>query len=74
MEKEQRRKLTEAKRAAKILLDNHEFSVVYEYMRKQMEDAVLGGTVNDAGQNLLNYKALINVKALMEHLSNDTSD
>ncbi len=60
-------------RAAKILLDNPEFSMLYEHMEVQLTEALVGGNVEDADTNLRNVKALHSFKQTIENLSHGNS-
>ena len=57
-------------RAAKFLLDNPEFNVLYDYLEDQTLTALVQGSYDDAGDNLRIHRALVMFKQAAENLQN----
>ncbi len=57
------------KRSAKIVLDNAEFNVVYEYLLSQASDTLQQGSFAEAESNLRNLRAVMALKQAMVSIS-----
>lgn len=55
--------------AAKILVDNHEFNVLLDYIEAEAVQALLGGTPDQAADNLRNHNAVRSLRHITRTLS-----